>query len=131
MLDAIGCDIAALATLPTETASLLGSFFVFIVAIVTMLRLIATTFKVPKPTAIPDLRDRHRTESLLLVVATLMAVVVALAVVDLADTLVGRYHPTAFLVVFIGFPLVFDVLLLLLLVATRRAGRPTTHRTDR
>ena len=124
VLDAIGCDIAALATLPTETASLLGSFFVFIVAIVTMLRLIATTFKVPKPTAIPDLRDRHRTESLLLVVATLMAVVVALAVVDLADTLVGRYHPTAFLVVFIGFPLVFDVLLLLLLVATRRARPP-------
>jgi cellulose synthase/poly-beta-1,6-N-acetylglucosamine synthase-like glycosyltransferase len=130
VLDALGCDVAALARLPTETASLLGSFFVFIVAIVTMLRLIATTFKVPKPTAIPDLRERRRSESLLLAVATLVAVAVVLAVVDLADTLVGRYHPTAFLVVFIGFPLVFDVLLLFLLISTRPV-RPPHDSTNR
>jgi cellulose synthase/poly-beta-1,6-N-acetylglucosamine synthase-like glycosyltransferase len=124
VLDSLGCVAAALVRLPTETASLLGSFFVFMVAIVTMLRLIATTFKVPRPTAVPDLRQGHRAESLLLLVGTLLAAVIVIGAVDLADTLVGQYHPTAFLVVFIGFPLVFDVLLLFLLVATRRARPP-------
>ncbi len=124
VLDSLGCVAAAVVKLPTETAALLGSFFVFTVAIVMMLRLIATTFKVPRPTAVPDLRPGRRAESLLLLVGTLLAVVIVIGAVDLADTLVGQYHPTAFLVVFIGFPLVFDVLLLFLLVATRRARPP-------
>jgi cellulose synthase/poly-beta-1,6-N-acetylglucosamine synthase-like glycosyltransferase len=124
VLDALGCASAAAMHLPSETASLFGSLLIFLVAIAVVLRLVATTFKVPQPTAVPDLRVHHRSESLLLGVATIVAVVLVFAMVDLADTTFGIYHPTAFLVVFIGFPLVFDVLLLFLLLSTRSIRPP-------
>jgi cellulose synthase/poly-beta-1,6-N-acetylglucosamine synthase-like glycosyltransferase len=122
LLDALGTAAASRAMLPTETASLLESLFVFFLAIALVLRLIATTFKVPKPAAVPVAPVGRKRESLLLGVATLIAVVVVVAVVDLTDTILGRFHPTAFLVVFIGFPLLYDVFFLFLLLATKGAN---------
>lgn len=124
LLDALGCAAAARVDLPTETASLLGSVLILFVAVMVTLRLLATTFMVPKPTAVPDLRAHHRSEAVLLVVAAIFAVVAALGLVDLSDTLLARYHPTAFLVAFIGLPLTFDFFFLFLLVTTRSIRPP-------
>lgn len=119
LLDALGCAIAAMAHLPSETASLFGSLLIFFVAIATVLRLMSTTFQLPRPTTVPDLRVHHRSETVLLLVAVIAGLLLVFAAVDLVDALFGLYSPTAFLVAFIGFPLVFDVLLVFLLVATR------------
>lgn len=118
LLDAIGCAIAAMAHLPSGTASLFGSLLIFLVAMATVLRLVSTTFKLPRPTTVPDLRIHHRSETVLLGVAVVVGLLLVFATVDLVDALFGLYPPTAFLVAFVGFPLVFDVLLLFLLVST-------------
>lgn len=130
LLDALGVAVAALAQLPSETASLFGSLLIFLVAIAVVLRLVATTFMVPRPTSVPDLRIHHRSETVLLLVAVVVGVVVVFVMVDLADAVFGLYHPTAFLVVFVGFPLIFDVLLLFLLLSTRTI-RPANDPSNR
>ncbi|MHB1989021.1 MAG: glycosyltransferase family 2 protein [Acidimicrobiales bacterium] len=123
-LDVFGAVLSALVRLPTQTASLFGSLLILVVAIVMVLRIIATTFMVPRPTVVPDLRVHHRAENVLFVTSGVVAVVVVIAMVDLADTLLGLYHPTAFLIVFIGFPLLFNVMFVFLLISTRRIRPP-------
>ncbi len=124
LLDALEAVAACVAHLPTETAALYGSFLVLVLAVALTLRLLTTTFVLPRPTATPDLRTHHRSESVLLAVGVVVSVVAVLALVDFCDTLVGRSHPVAFLVAFTGFPLVFDVLLLFLLATTRSIRPP-------
>jgi cellulose synthase/poly-beta-1,6-N-acetylglucosamine synthase-like glycosyltransferase len=124
LLDGLGTAIASRARLPTETASLVESFLIFLVAIALVLRLVATTFMVPRPVVLPPAALRRRGESFLLVLASLVAAIVVVGVVDLTDAVLGRFHPTAFLVVFIGFPLLYDVFFAFLLFATKSAYPP-------
>ena len=130
-VDAIGCTVASSLRLTTQASSIVSSLVILAVAVLVMLRLISTTFQLPRPTVTPDHRAHRRSEMVLLVSGAVVAIVVVVSLVDLVDTLVGLSHPTAFLVAFMGFPLLFETLFAFLLVSTtplRRtgeaAGRP-------
>ena len=129
-VDAAGCMVASTLRLTTQASSIVGSLAILVVAVIVMLRLISTTFRLPGPTAVADRRGHHWSETVLLAVGALVAVVVVVSLVDLVDTLVGLTHPTAFLVAFMGFPLLFEVLFAFLLLSTRPA-RPGATCHDR
>src|SRR5579872_1427886 len=118
-VDAVGCVLASSLRLTTQASSIVSSLVILGAAVLVMLRLLSTTFQLPRPTATTDRRVHHRSESVLFAAGAVVAVVLVIGLVDLVDTLVGLTHPTAFLVAFMGFPLLFETLFAFLLLATR------------
>jgi cellulose synthase/poly-beta-1,6-N-acetylglucosamine synthase-like glycosyltransferase len=127
LVDVVGCLAGAEMRLTNQAFAIVGSLLILVIAVLVVLRLLTTTFMLPRPTAVPDRRVRHRSETWLLGIGVVLAMVTVVSLIDLVDTLFGLYHPTAFLVAFTGFPLLFDVMFGFLLLATSplRRRHPT------
>lgn len=120
LLDGLGTALSSAAHLPLQSASLLGSLVILAVALLVVLRILSTTFVVPRPSAVRPCTPARRGGTALLVLALGVAVVVVLGLVDVTDTAIAIHHPTAFLLAFTGFALIFEALLAFLLLAAPR-----------
>ncbi|MGO9198087.1 MAG: glycosyltransferase [Acidimicrobiales bacterium] len=125
-IDATGVVTAALAGLPVEPAALVSSLLVVGVSVVVMMRLMATTFAVPRPCLIPQFGERHRYANATLLAGVLLSTAVVIGALDVIETVVVSDRGASFLTVFVGLPLIYNGLLVFLLVTLPRSERPVS-----
>ncbi|MGO9909795.1 MAG: glycosyltransferase [Acidimicrobiales bacterium] len=125
-IDVAEVVISALAHLPPEPASLIASLMVVAVLVVVMMRLLSTTFALPRPCVIPQFGERFRYGNATLVAALVIATVFVFAALDALDTALGQQRGTSLLAVFVGLPLIYNGFLLFMVITLRSPERPVS-----
>lgn len=115
-LDAVCLVVAAGAHLLVVTYVLMSAVASLAGAVLVMMRILATTFSVPRPTTVAARRGRLRADSAIFTSAAVVAIVgVVVGVAALTAEFAGS-QPALELVVLFGYPAVFVLLYLVLMI---------------
>ncbi|MGH9130548.1 MAG: glycosyltransferase [Acidimicrobiales bacterium] len=128
-MDSLTLAVAAASHLPVVTYLFVSTLANLTAGAAVMLRLLATTFDLPRPTTVPIRRPRFAVESAIFASSVVVALVAVFVGVSVLSFAFAGARPVVALVVFLSFPAVFVILYLALLVAGERPrpGPVSTH----
>ncbi len=119
-LDALVVAVSASSGLPTSPYAFASTVVNLGAAVLVMLRILATTLVLPRPTTVPAVRPAYRTDKVVFASALTAAVVVVLVALDALATRVAGPHPALGVLVLLGYPVILDGLYLFLMAMGSR-----------
>ncbi len=124
-LDGLLVAISASAGLPTGPYAFASTVVNLLAAVLVMLRILATTLVLPRPTAAPIRRPAYRSDKVVFASALAAAVAVVVVALDALAIRVAGPHPVLGVLVLLGYPVLLDGLYLnLLAMGTRPRPGP-------
>jgi cellulose synthase/poly-beta-1,6-N-acetylglucosamine synthase-like glycosyltransferase len=123
-VDALLIIASIAAHLPIGSYAFVGTLANLVAAALVMLRILVTTFSLPGPSSLVPEGAPRRAAAVIFAVALIAVVALLLAVLALLS-LVAAHHPNLGLALFLGYPLLFSALFIILLVLGGRPRPPT------